>query len=88
MHIKHEIVGILEGASPAPSLNIVTNPKIRAYLDDNYREALQRLKNRYGVEIRISISDTFHVENYAIERLSPDGERVTLPAGIEAEQTG
>lgn len=85
MHIKHEMIKILEGASPAPSLNIITNPKIRAYIEQHYRETLQRLEQKYGCDIRISMSDVFHVENYAVERVTRTGERVALPVGIEAD---
>lgn len=91
MHIKHELVRVLDGAQPAPSLNIVMNPKIRTYIDQTHREALAKLEQKYSTDIRLSISDVFHVENYAIEKVSRSGERIPLPVGVEAtmeEQLG
>lgn len=70
LHIKHEIVGILSSSRPAPSLNITVASRIRAYVDQNYRDAIRRLEQRYDCEIRFTMSDVFHVENYAIERTS------------------
>ncbi|MGI8907992.1 MAG: Rne/Rng family ribonuclease [Candidatus Sumerlaeaceae bacterium] len=68
LHIKHELVKTLESTKPAPSLNVTVNSRIRGYVDQNYRDAIRRLEQRYDVEIRFSMSDVFHVENYAIEK--------------------
>lgn len=68
-HIKHEIVRQLEMTKPAaPNLNITVNPRIRAYIDQNYKDVLRRLEQKYDTEIRISMSDIFHIENYQIEK--------------------
>jgi ribonuclease G len=88
IHIKNEIIRIAEGASPAPNLNIVVNPRIRAHLEQNYRDALTRFEDKYGIEIRVGMSDVFHVENYAIERMTRSGERISLPVGVEANGGG
>jgi ribonuclease G len=69
LHIKHELLKTLEATRPAPSLNITVNSRIRGYIDQNYRDAIRKLEQRYDVEIRFSMSDVFHVENYAIEKL-------------------
>lgn len=70
LHIKHEIIRLLEAGQPyPPSLNIIMNPRIRTYIDQNYRETLQRLEQKYDVQIRLAISDVFHMENYSIEKL-------------------
>jgi len=69
LHIKHEIVRQLELTKPAvPNLNITVNPRIRAYIDQNYKDVLRRLEQKYDTEIRISMSDIFHIENYQIEK--------------------
>lgn len=73
LHIKHEMVRQLESAKPAPTLNITVNPKIRAYVDQNYREVLRRLEQKYDTEIRFIMSDIFHIENYQIEKLETTG---------------
>lgn len=81
LHIKHEIVKMLESSRPAPSINVTVNPRIRAYVDQNYREATRRLEQRYDVEIRFSMSDVFHVENYAIEKLGAPVPVLTASLG-------
>jgi len=68
LHIKHEIVRMLEAQRPAPSLLITVNPKIRGYIDQNYREVIRRLEQKYETEIRVLMSDVIHVENYSIEK--------------------
>lgn len=73
LHIKHEMVRQLESAKPAPTLNITVNPKIRAYVDQNYRDVLRRLEQKYDTEIRFIMSDIFHIENYQIEKLETTG---------------
>lgn len=78
LHIKNDIVQIVEENSPAPSLNIICNPRIRAYLDQNCREDIEAFKKRHNIDIRISMSDVFHVENYAIERMARNGEKVPM----------
>ena len=78
LHIKNDIVQIVEENNPPPSLNIICNPRIRAYLDQNCREDIEAFKKRYEIDIRISMSDVFHVENYAIERMARNGERAPM----------
>lgn len=78
LHIKNDIVQIVEDNKPPPSLNIICNPRIRAYLDQNCREDIEAFKKRYEIDIRISMSDVFHVENYAIERMARNGERIPM----------
>lgn len=73
LHMKHEVVRQLESARPAPTLNITVNPKIRAYVDQNYRDVIRRLEQKYDTEIRITMSDVFHIENYQIEKLETTG---------------
>ena len=85
LHIKNDVVQILDGAGQPPSLNVICNPRIRAYIDQNCREAIDALKKRFGVDIRVSMSDVFHVENYAIERMGHSGDRSVLPVVAEAE---
>jgi len=68
LHLKHEIVRHLEANKPSPSLNITVNSKIRGYIDQNYRETIRKLEQRYEAEIRFSMSDVFHIENYSIEK--------------------
>ena len=85
LHIKNDVVQILDGTGQHPSLNIICNPRIRAYIDQNCREVIESMKKRFGVDIRVSMSDVFHVENYAIERIARGGERGALPVVAEAE---
>ncbi len=73
LHIKNDIVQALQTSTPAPSLNIVCNPRIRAFMDQNCRDMLKQLEERYSVELKIGMSDVFHVENYAIERIARNG---------------
>lgn len=73
LHIKHEVVRQLESVKPAPTLNITVNPKIRAYVDQSYRDVIRRLEQKYDTEIRITMSDIFHIENYQIEKLETTG---------------
>ncbi|MEI7632914.1 MAG: Rne/Rng family ribonuclease [bacterium] len=72
LHIKHEITRLLEDPNPPAALNIVVNPKIRAHIDQNYRDALKRFEQKYGVEIKIGMNDVFHVEVYAIDKIARD----------------
>jgi len=73
LHIKHEVVRLLESARPAPTLNITVNPRIRAYIDQNYREVIRRMEQKYDTEIRFSMSDIYHIENYQIEKTESTG---------------
>ncbi|MEO7676272.1 MAG: hypothetical protein ABIV39_05855, partial [Verrucomicrobiota bacterium] len=68
--VKHEVVRILEAPTPPKSLTIVLNPRLRAYVEQNYRDALHKLEEKYGVEIGVAMNEAFHVENYAIERIA------------------
>jgi Rne/Rng family ribonuclease len=77
LHIKHEMMTMLHGEHPPREISIVTNPKIRAYIDQNYRETLTRLEQKHGVEISLSMSDAFHVENYAVDGVGRNGQRMT-----------
>ncbi|MBX7245812.1 MAG: Rne/Rng family ribonuclease [Candidatus Sumerlaeaceae bacterium] len=74
MHIKHEIIGLLEGTKTPPSLTIVTNPKIKAYIDQNYRDTLDKWCQKYDVKIDLVLSDAFHIENYALEKQPRRGQ--------------
>lgn len=88
LHIKHEVLRLLEAGQPyPPSLSITVNPRIRAYVDQNYQETLQRIEQKYAVQIRWTISDVFHMENYSIEKLSRD-YRAGQPLPAPAEATG
>jgi Rne/Rng family ribonuclease len=73
LHIKHDIVNILETSQPRPSLHVVVNPKLRAFIEQNYKETIARWQEKYGVEVTFGMSDMLHVENYAIERGEPAG---------------
>jgi len=73
LHIKHEVVRQLESMRPAPTLSITVNPRIRAYIDQNYREVIRRLEQKYDTEIRFSMSDIYHIENYQIEKAESTG---------------
>ncbi len=68
LHIKHEMVRQLESGKQAALLSITVNSRIRAYIDQNYRDVIRRLEQKYDTEIRITMSDIFHMENYQIEK--------------------
>ena len=68
LHLKHEVVRNLELQRPASALTITVNPRIRAYIDQNYKDVIRRLEQKYDTEIRIVMSDIFHIENYQIEK--------------------
>lgn len=68
LHIKHEMVRQLESGKPAALLSITVNSRIRAYIDQNYRDVIRRLEQKYDTEIRVTMSDIFHMENYQIEK--------------------
>lgn len=73
LHIKHEVVRQLESTKPAPTLSITVNPRIRAYIDQNYRDVIRKLEQKYDTEVRITMSDIFHIENYQIETAETTG---------------
>jgi ribonuclease G len=83
LHIKHDIVNILETSQPRPSLHVVVNPRLRAFIEQNYKDTLARWQEKYGVEVTIGMSDLLHVENYAIERIEPTGAE-SVPASSNA----
>lgn len=66
LHIKHELVRILEASHPS-NINLTVNPKIRLYIDQNYKDVFRRLEQKYDTEIHVSISDVFHMENYQLD---------------------
>ncbi|MCX7716867.1 MAG: Rne/Rng family ribonuclease [Candidatus Sumerlaeaceae bacterium] len=83
LHIKHDIVNILETSQPRPSLHVVVNPRLRAFIEQNYKDTITRWQEKYGVEVTIGMSDLLHVENYAIERSEPTGAE-SVPASSNA----
>jgi ribonuclease G len=87
LHIKHEIVRMLEAQRPAPSLLITVNPKIRGYIDQNYREVIRRLEQKYETEIRVLMSDVIHVENYSIEKQGENTPPVMHGSGYGGSNT-
>ena len=67
LHIKHDIIGILNSPQCSETLEVLVNPRIKDYIDCNCRETLEEWKEEFGTEVIISKNDMLHIEHYAID---------------------
>lgn len=70
VHIKNAIIEILETSYPKTDLVLHVNPTMKEFIENQCREALQRIQERYGVQLSLEASEKIHVENYQIEKRS------------------
>ncbi len=86
IHLKNAVIEQLEKTFPKPDLVVHVNPWIKEFIEKNYAETLQRIGQRYGVQISLAASDKLHVENYEIEKRRREGN--ALDTLIEGTGSG
>ncbi len=66
LHIKHDIVGVLNSKECPAKLEVLVHPKIKEYIDNNCHETIVEWKETFGTDVVINKNDQLHIEHYAI----------------------
>ena len=72
LHMKHEIVGILNSPTCPETLNVQVHTKLKAYIDANYGETIARWREEFGREVVFHPNEQLHTEQYGFESIDED----------------
>jgi Rne/Rng family ribonuclease len=74
LHIKHELIRVLEASQgQTDTLTVTLNPRIKQHIETTYRDSVQRLERRYAARIAFAPTDLMHMENFRFERTVKSG---------------